>query len=317
MATVSIQVVTHNSSPTIERTLRSALQQSEVSFELIIVDNASTDNTVQLVEAMGLQPIKNHENRGYAAAHNQAIALSNSPYILTLNPDVWLAPDFLSHLAKALDADDRLGSASGCLLRVDDLSNKPQTVDSAGLYMKRNRRQGLRYEGERVEHRPIERAWIFGPDGAAAFYRRAMLEDIADHEEIFDEDFFMHKEDVDICWRALSRGWRSFYVPESIAYHVRTFRPGQRRKVDPQTRYYGIRNRYLLLLKNERWASCWKDAPFILFYDLGVIGYMLLYERNSLRAVSSAWRLRHRMLAKRKFIHARALADWRDGVHAP
>ncbi len=312
MAAVTVQVVTYNSARTIEQALHSVLSQTEVDLEIIVVDNASSDHTVQLVEAMGITVIRNRENRGYAAAHNQALARSNSRYVLTLNPDVWLAPEFLSALSKTLDVDDHVGSASGCLLRVDDLADQPRIVDSTGLYMKRSRRQGLRHEGEPIEQRPHDTEWIFGPDGAAAFYRRAMLEDIADHGEVFDEDFFMHKEDVDVCWRALLRGWRSRYVPEAVAHHIRTFRPGQRQQVDARLRFYGVRNRYLLLLKNERWATFWKDAPYILAYDLAIIVYLLLLERESLGAIRSVWQLRQRTLAKRKFIQARVLSAEND-----
>src|SRR5690606_13573334 len=101
-----------------------------------------------------------------------------------------------------LDADPRLGSANGLLWRVDSLGSAVQGVDSAGVWMTRTRQQKLRHQGSDFPPRSAQR--IFGPDGSAAFYRREMLADVAYKPEgeggaspqIFDADFFMHKEDI-------------------------------------------------------------------------------------------------------------------------
>lgn len=312
MSTVSIHVVTYNNAATIEQCLRAAQAQRDVTFTLTVIDNASTDHTAHIARSLNVDLILNAENRGYAAAHNQAIAHSDSPYILTLNPDVVLAPDFLTHCVAALEANAQVGAVAGCLLRVDHLEDEPRVLDSTGLIMRRNRRQGLKNEGRPVAERPLEPAYIFGPDGAAAVYRRAMLEDIAIDGEIFDEDFFMHKEDVDLCWRAQWRGWKARYVPAALARHVRTFRPGQRRQVDDHLRYLGFRNRYLLMLKNESRAGFFDDGPWILFYDLAILAYALLFERHTLTALASVWKLRHKMGDKRKRIQTSRQASWQE-----
>jgi GT2 family glycosyltransferase len=212
----------------------------------------------------------------------------------------------------ALAAEARIGSAAGCLLRVESLGAAPTCIDSAGLFMRRNRRQGLRFEGRPVAECPTQLEPIFGPDGAAAFYRRAMLEDIGVEGEIFDADFFMHKEDVDVCWRAQWRGWESVYVPDALAHHVRGFRPGQRSKVTAAMRCYGTRNRYLLMLKNEAPAHFFRDSAAITLYDLGILAYVLLRERETFNAFRSAWALRGRMLHKRRIIQNGRRATWRE-----
>jgi GT2 family glycosyltransferase len=114
----------------------------------------------------------------------------------------------------------------------------------------------------------------------------------------------MHKEDVDVCWRAQLRGWKSLYVPQAQAHHIRTFRPGQRKQVDPYLKMCAVRNRYLLMLKNDITRLFWRDFLHIAFYDLMIIGFVLLREQRSLKGFYSAWQLRGRMLDKRRHIQS-------------
>ncbi len=309
---ISVHLVTYNSADPIEMCLDSLLGQQGVDFGVLVVDNASTDDTVARVQKKGVEVVVNSENWGYSAAHNLAISRTQSDYVLTLNPDVWLAPGYLATMVGTLDENPKLGSAAGLLLRVEKLGETPQWIDSTGLLMSRSRRQLLRNSGDPVAKTPLQSDAVFGPDGAAAIYRRAMLEDIAINGEIFDEDFFMHKEDVDVCWRAQLRGWQSLYVPEAVGHHIRGFRPGQRERVSADMRFLGVRNRYLLMLKNEIMPHFWRDAPAILWYDLKIWGFILLKERASLRAFGSVWSLRKRMMAKRRIIQAGRKVEWRD-----
>jgi GT2 family glycosyltransferase len=312
MLRISVHIVTYNSAHVIETCLESVIQQQGADFDILVIDNASQDDTVERVKRMGVDMVRNKTNSGYAAAHNQAIMLTQSEYVLTLNPDVWLDPDFLRAMVAALDRNPRVGSAAGCLLRVNYLGSKPLGIDSTGLIMTRARRQKLRDENIPINKRPAYYTPIFGPDGAAAFYRRAMLQDINVMGEVFDSDFFMHKEDVDVCWRAQLRGWGSIYVPGAVAHHIRGFRPGQRGRVSQQMRFYGVRNRYLLMLKNETWPHFLRDIWAIGFYDLGILLYILLRERQSIAAYRSVRELYPRMIEKRRIIQSRRTVRWRD-----
>jgi GT2 family glycosyltransferase len=204
-----------------------------------------------------------------------------------------------------MDETPNLGSAAGLLLRIETIGAIPTTIDSVGLFMRRNRRQGLLLDGASIEQAPTESRPIFGPDGAAAFYRRAMLEDIAIEGEIFDEDFFIHKEDVDICWRAQLAGWTSIYVPTAIAHHIRTFRPGKRDHIHPYLRQCAVRNRYLLMLKNETPSLFRRDFLRIILYDVLVISFILLREWSSLTGLTSAWLMRQRIIRKRRVIQTK------------
>lgn len=311
MPRIAVHIVTYNSADVIEGCLEALLAQ-DAEFDICIVDNASTDETVEIIRRLGLPVKLNETNVGYAAAQNQAIAATRSEYVLTLNPDVILQPGYLSEMMRVLDAHPAHGSAAGRLLRVENFGAPPHAIDSVGLFMRRNRRQGLLLENEPVEQAPHQPRAIFGPDGAAAFYRRAMLDAIAVGGQVFDEDFFMHKEDVDVCWRAQLAGWTSVYVPEAVAYHIRTFRPNRRERVNRDLRIYAVRNRYLLMLKNEIPPLFRRDFIFIALYDMAIIGYILLREPASIRGLTSAWALRGRMLEKRRVIQSRRTARTAD-----
>jgi GT2 family glycosyltransferase len=301
--TVAVNIVTYNSGVTILACLDSVFAQDFRDFTITVLDNSSTDGTPDLLRAIPqITLIAQNENLGYAAAHNLLIARTTGRYILTLNPDVTLDHAYLGAMVQMLDAHPDVGSAAGCLLRVNSLNDPPTEIDSTGLFMRRNRRQGLRDEQRPIAQAPTGITPIFGPDGAAAFYCRAMLDDIAIGGEVFDSAFFMHKEDVDVCWRAQLRGWESIYVPHAIARHIRGFRPGQRTRVDSTLRFYSVRNRYLLMIKNDRGDHVLHDLLPILIYDIGILGYLLLFERASLRAYNSVWKLRREMLTKRRTI---------------
>jgi GT2 family glycosyltransferase len=312
---VAVHVVTFNSAATIAGCLEAALAQTGVAFQVRVLDNASEDDTCAIVRRMGVELVESDRNLGYAAAHNRLIDSSASDYVLTLNPDARLYPGFLAALSAALDAAPEVGSACGRLLRVETFDGDPVGIDGMGVFMRRSRRQGLLYEGAALDAVPETPFSVFGVDGACAFYRRAMLDDVRVEGEVFDADFFMHKEDIDVAWRARLRGWGALCVPAAMAAHVRSFRPGRRERVSAYMRCLGTRNRWLLLLKNEMPAGFWRDLPWIAGYDLAILAFLLLRERASLQAVASAWRLRGRMLAKRRMIQSRRRADWDELRH--
>lgn len=302
-ARVIIQTVTYNSAHTIKACISSVLKQRYPDILFVIIDNASTDNTLAIVKRLGVRVVSLPENIGYAAAHNIGIRRFKSDYVLTLNPDITLDRDFVGNVVKAMDKEPRdTGSAQGLLYRVERLGEKSDTVDSMGVYMNPARRQNLRNAGKQVQNHMREPEYIFGPDGAAALYRRTMLEDISLGNGVFDEDFFMHKEDVDVCWRAQLRGWKSVFVPDAVGHHVRTFRPGQRTVIASGLRIAALRNRYYLMVKNDTFLLWLRDLPWIFLYDLGIFFYVLLRERGSLVSYTQVVNNFRSLLAKRAAI---------------
>src|SRR5882762_8339879 len=135
---VSVTIVTYNSGRFIKRCLESVLAQKYPNREIIIIDNNSTDGTVDILEQFEdcCVVVYNEENIGFAAAQNQAIGLSSGDWVLTLNPDVLLLPNFIQALVEAGQLHPKVGTVCGKLLTIlatFDLPDKP-LVDSTGIY---------------------------------------------------------------------------------------------------------------------------------------------------------------------------------------
>lgn len=284
---VSVGIVTWNSARDLGRCLDGLQQQDYPKLELLLVDNASTDESVHVVEDRfpGVRVMRNARNEGYSRAHNSAIGASQGNYYLPLNPDVELLPGFITQLVRVLEAHPDCGSATGKFWRRSE--GPQQVLDSAGLFIDRRRRQYLRGNGE-IDAGQFDRPEeVFGADGAAPLLRRSMLEDTRIRDQYFDEQFFAYMEDVDLAWRARILGWKCWYEPSALAVHDRTFIPGSRRTLPRSIRRGAVRNRYLAILKNESAACYRRDWWRIHWYDLQIASYILLFERSSLGAYSS------------------------------
>ena len=307
---VSVGLVTWNSAAFLSDCLISLLAQREVEFDLTVVDNASTDDSLAQVARFFPQAhiIRNPANRGFCGAHNQAIHASQAEFYLPLNPDVILEPDYLSAMLSSQQGLPRAGLSAGRLL-LGHPADQPRRIDSTGLFIDRKRRQFLRAHTELDTGQHAFKEEVFGVDGSAPLYRRAMLEDISFEGEYFDETFFAHKEDVDLSWRARLMGWRCVYTPNAIAYHQRNFRPGKRSGISRETRLDAVKNRYLLLYKNEIPLGWRRDGLLILWYDLKIFIYLCLFERSSLAAFGQVRRLLPRAAAWRKFTHSHLRCD--------
>src|SRR6266496_3554692 len=135
---VSVTIVTYNSGRFIKRCLESVLAQRYPHKEVIVVDNASNDGTIDILEQFEdrCRIYYNNENVGFAAAQNQAIKLSNGQWVLTLNPDVLLLPNFIQALVDAGQIDSKIGTVCGKLLSIKSTFDHLETplVDSTGIY---------------------------------------------------------------------------------------------------------------------------------------------------------------------------------------
>lgn len=320
MAGVSVTLVTYNSQAHIERCLDSVFAQEGVPLDVILVDNASEDDTLPRLQnfADRLRLIRNNENRGFAAAQNQAIRQAQRPWVFCLNPDVVLAPDFLQRLLAAAEPLARVGMACGKLLRLaSDGSPAPRPVlDSTGIFFTPTLRH-LDRGSDQPDRGQYERCeFVFGATAAAALYRRELIEAITVEGEFFDEDFFAYREDADLAWRAQLAGWRCLYVPQAVGHHVRRVLPENRRALPPLLNYHSVKNRFLMRAKNIGWPLYWRVFLPMKLRDLGIVFYALTRERTSLPAFGFLWRNRRRIWEKRRRVQAlrrvsdRELARW-------
>lgn len=300
-STVSVQIVTYNSANDIEDCLHSVLGQTYSIKNIIVIDNASSDDTASKVQTFEeernrhIQWISNTANTGFAPAHNQGIRLTNTDFVLVLNPDVILESDYVELLVKVMEQRPDVGSITGRLV----LESDREIIDSTGLVMNRIWRAFDRGAGEPV-HGWMESTEVFGASGAAAMYSRTMIEDISIRGEFFDADFFAYKEDVDVAWRARELGWKAYYCAEAVGIHKRGWKKGGRGSKALFIRRHSFINRYKMIYKNLSGYRWLRNLPQMLAYEAAVHGYMLLREPKVLGAWIDFWRQLPNLREKRR-----------------
>jgi len=308
---VSVTVVTYNSGRFIKRCLESVLEQKYGNLEVVVIDNASTDGTVDLLEQFAdrCRIYYNDENIGFAAAQNQAIALSRGEWVLTLNPDVLLLPNFIQALVDAGQVDPKVGTICGKLLTIRPTFDLPEKelVDSTGIYFTPMLRHLDRGSQEVDNGHFLNFEYVFGATAAAALYRRQMIEDIKIAGEFFDPDFFVYREDADVAWRAQLMGWRCIYTPLARGYHVRAVLPGNRRALPPVINMHSVKNRFLMRIKNMTPDLYKRNWWSIMCRDAVVLSACLLHEHSSLKAFSylignykRVWQKRREIMRRRR-----------------
>ena len=310
---VTVAIVTYNSGRFIQRCLDSVLAQTHLNLEVIIVDNASTDGTRTVLEGARERclVVFNSSNVGFAAAQNQAIRLSRGDWILTLNPDMLLTPDFVERLLLAGNLDPKIGSVCGKLLTMsaDFVRPAQPLVDSTGIFFTPMLRHLDRGSQQVDNGHYLRFEYVFGATAAAALYRREMIEDISLGGDFFDPDFFVYREDADVAWRAQLMGWKCLYTPHARAYHVRSVRPGNRRALPPEINMHSVKNRFLMRIKNITGSVYRRNWLSITFRDVVVIACCLLREQTSLKAFWYLARNWKRVLVKRRVIMSRRRVD--------
>lgn len=317
---VSVAIVTFNSARYIRQCLGFVLEQEYAPLEIVVVDNGSADETPDILGEFEnrVRVVRNLENKGFAGGQNQAIGLCRGEWVLTLNPDVRLQTDFISRLVAAGESEDLVGTACGKLLsmREDFWVPQQRVVDSTGIFFTPNLRHLDRGSKEPDRGRYDNAEYVFGATGAAALYRRNMIEDVSIDGEFFDADFFAYREDADLAWRAQLLGWKCLYVPEAVGYHVRHVLPANRRSVSAAINMHSVKNRFLMRIKNLSGRQYLRNFLAITFRDLLVFAGCLLREHSSLKAfplvlknLRSAWRKRQAISARRKVSEA-YMARW-------
>lgn len=311
---VSCIVITYNSKKFFPSFFSTLIASKDVRLELIFIDNASSDGSFEEAQALikdenkkrfeKIVWIKNADNKGYSGAADQGVFESTGKYILIANPDIVFESNYIAHLVERMDADNAIGACSGKLRRFDfaayfktnNLTNgKTMMIDSAGLVIYKNRRcvdrgQGLEDNGN---YDSIEE--VFGVTGACPFYRKAALDTVMIDGHYFEPDFFMYKEDIDICWRLRLLGWSCWYFPQAIAYHGRGTGAIEReslvsviknRSTLPRfTKHHSYRNERVMRLRNEFLPHVIRHLPSIIWREFLMFGWMLIREPYLLRAL--------------------------------
>lgn len=348
---ISVAIVSWNSARWLPACLDSVAAQSTPPSDVVVVDNASTDESARIVTAH--RAVTRFErsttNTGFAGGQNRAIGATRGEWVLVLNPDVVLEPDFLARLgarAAALSASDGdadaasrggasarapeaassrepagprrevrssapIGTLCGKLRRMQPDFGRPDPplLDSTGIVFRRDFRHLDRGSGEIDRGQWDREEEVFGATAAAALYRRAMIDDVSVDGEFFDEAFFAYREDADVAWRSRLFGWGCLYVPGAVGYHVRSVLPERRREVPAVLNRHSVKNRFLMRIKNVD-AAVWRRCGVRgLLRDATVVGGCLASEWSSLPAFSDLGRLWPRARRQRAQIQARRRAS--------
>ena len=246
-----------------------SLTEQALKPTIIIVDNNSSDNSVSVFEKYisihkreEITLIKNPRNLGFAGGINTGLVYARKQgfeYIGVLNPDAIADKKWCQALVDELSSQPKCGIATGILQR-----RNGKTLDTTGDFYTTWGLPGPRNRDEPIENAPDKPGEVFGATGGGAIYRAAMFDDI----DMFDEDFFMYYEDVDLSFRAQLAGWKVRFTPKAIAYH----KVGASSKKVPGLAVYNtFKNLPLVFIKN---------VPGRLFWYIGLrffLTYWLIF----------------------------------------
>ncbi len=215
---VSIIIVNWNGKKYLEECLTAVFNQTYPNYEVILVDNGSTDGSAEYVETNFPQAkvIRLDKNYGFSKGNNVGIQEAfkdlGVKYIATLNNDTKVEPPWLEESIKVAELHTQAGSIAPKILFYHDHN----LIDCVGICIYPDCSATNRgfFEEDNNQYDEVEE--VFGPSAAAALYRREVLEKVG----LFDEDYFAYYEDVDLAWRCRLAGWKSLYVPSSVVYHV-------------------------------------------------------------------------------------------------
>ena len=283
MTTVSVIILTWNGKALLKECLDSLALQTYRDFEVILVDNGSRDGSAGYVRELypWVRLVELPENVGFAEGNIRGFVPAAGEFIVTLNNDTRVVPEFLAELVGAVQADRNIGMVAAKMCnfyqtgRIDSVGVQP-TMAGLGINV------GV---GERDNGQYDKQAEVFGPCAGAALYRRTMLEETG----FFDPDFFAYYEDLDLAWRGRLAGWQAVTAPAAVVYHVHSATGG---RMSPFTVYHVQRNKWYVLLKNWPSTLLRRHLFLILCFDAAALVLALL-RGQFVAAVRARWHVLH------------------------
>ena len=278
---VTVVVVAYEAGDYLQPCIDSLALQGFADFEAVVVDNNSTDGSVdglQLPDAR-FRVDRAGANLGFAAANNRAARASRAEFIALLNPDATADPAWLATLVAAADAHGEAASFGSLQVRLDDADRLDGVGDvwhAAGLAWRAG-------EGWAAERAPGDGP-ILGPCGAAALYRRGTFVDIGG----FEESFFCYCEDVDLALRLRMAGWTSWRASGAVVRHAGS---GVSGRASDFTLFHGHRNRVWAFVRNTPGGWFWALLPFHLAFNALylALAWRRGFHRPVWRAYKAAW----------------------------
>lgn len=310
----AILIATYNAERDVADCLGAVAALATRPLEVVWIDGGSTDATVERVRAeaprlaaagLPFELVADPANIGYAAAMNIGIRRTTAPWVLALNADARLEPDYVDRLlARAEAHGEHAGAATGRLSRFA-APGEPDRLDACGMYLVRAWRHFDRGSDQVDSGQYPVPARVFGATGAASLFSRRALEDTAvGPGHFFDELFHSYREDAELAFRLQERGWDVLYEPAARARHRRFNLPQRRSSMSDLVNFHTLKNRYLLRAYHQSAGNFWRTLPWTLPRDVMALGYVLAFERTSLPAYRWLFANRRDILLRRKKIQA-------------
>lgn len=309
---VTISLLSYNGERYLPWLLKSLAEQTFSDWQLLVMDNASSDNSMQVIKERYPEAriVSQKRNLGFSKGHNLLINWSDSDYVFVLNQDLILDSDYLKNLVDFLDKNEHVASVAGKLMYWNfEEGKKTSQIDSFGIKINRKRQAYDLYQGQ--EDFPIDSQEVFALSATATLYRRKSLDIVSypkndKHKEYFDEDFFSYKEDIDLAWRLRLAGWKNYFISTTKAYHHRSVSGVEglkgRRKHRSMANRLSYRNHLLMIYKNSFFKNLRQDFWQISYYEFKKFIYLLLFERSTLLGLNDYFRLLPTMRKKHSYI---------------
>jgi len=239
---ISVIILNYNGKDYIEECLDSVLDQTYEPLEIIVVDNASNDSSLEILKekySSKIKLIESNTNLGFAGGNNLALDYTKGEFIALLNNDAVADRRWIEEFMSAVNrCDGTFGMWASKILFYDDR----EIIDTAGHLIYPDGLNRGRGKGEKDKGQYDKEEEVFFPSGCAAIYRKEMLDIIG----FFDPDFFAYGDDTDLGMKARIAGWKCIYVPKSVVYHHSSAASG---KYSPLKAYLVERNRLWVLIK--------------------------------------------------------------------
>lgn len=209
---VSVIIPNWNGAAHLPTCLAALQAQTVTDLEIIVADNASTDDSLTLLarDYPAVRVVRLEQNRGFTGACNAGLRAARGAYLVLLNNDTEAAPDWLAEVLAAFDRHPEAGLVASKMLLFDQRT----ILHTAGDLFKTDGTPGNRGVWQ-ADTGQFAEGYVFSANGGSAAYRRALLAEIG----LLDEDFFFSCEDVDLAWRAQLTGWKAVYAPRAVVYH--------------------------------------------------------------------------------------------------
>ncbi|NLW32992.1 MAG: glycosyltransferase family 2 protein [Fibrobacter sp.] len=267
---VSVIILNWNGKNHIVECLSSVTASTYSNLEIIVVDNNSTDNSLDLIQGFkNISLIRNPHNIGFCAGNNKGFAYAKGKYIVTLNNDTAVNPHWLEKPVELLERDNSIGIIS---CRQMDYFNHNK-INGLFHYADKHLSFSSFGFGELIQDKHLKSGLVIGANGASSIFRKTLINSIGG----FDERFFAYHEDCDISMRAFLSGWKCLYVPEAVIFHKEGSSLKKKNKI---FRYYLERNRIWFLYKYFPLSFLLKHLLNLVFWELRVFRTMVLKEHT-------------------------------------